>query len=105
MAYIFRIRRDVGKTCRPFNYYASVNLGNNDGWRGNFERRFTAYATVSGWFSDKDFLQLIYDFSSDRYGADTGLPPLMSNDIYNADGTLYLPRFASLPNLPRTACL
>ena len=92
-----------GKLVGPFNYYASVNLGNSDGWRGNFERRFTAYATVSGWFSDKDFLQLIYDFSSDRYGTDTGLPPLMSNDIYNADGTLYLPRFASLPNLPRTA--
>ena len=70
-----------GKLVGPFNYYASVNLGNSDGWRGNFERRFTAYATVSGWFSDKDFLQLIYDFSSDRYGTDTGLPPLMSNDI------------------------
>lgn len=92
-----------GKLIGPFNYYASVNVGNSDGWRDNFERRFTAYATVSGWFTDKDFIQLIYDFSNDRYGTDTGLPPLVTNDIYNADGSLYLPKFSSLPNLPRKA--
>ena len=46
-----------GKLIGPFNYYASVNVGNSDGWRDNFERRFTAYATISGWFTDKDYLQ------------------------------------------------
>lgn len=93
-----------GKLIGPFNYYASVNVGNSDGWRDNFERRFTAYATISGWFTDKDYLQLIYDFSNDKYGTDTGLPPLMSHDILNAsDGSLYLPAFSSLPDLPRKA--
>ena len=57
-----------------------------------FERRFTAYATVSGWFSDKDFLQLIYTAQSERYGTDTGLLPSFDvKRLYNADGTLYFP--------------
>lgn len=92
-----------GKLIGPFNYYASINVSSSNGWRDNFERRFTAYATISGWFTSKDYLQLIYDFSSDKYGTDTGLPPLMPYTIYNSDGSVFLPQFASLPDLPRDA--
>ncbi len=92
-----------GKLVGPFNYYASVNVGSSDGWRDNYERRFSFYATISGWFTRKDFLQIVYDFSNDRYGTDTGLPALMPYDIYNENGSLYLPQYASLPNLPRKA--
>lgn len=92
-----------GKLIGPFNYYASVNVGNSEGWRDNYERRFSFYATISGWFTQKDFLQIIYDFSNDRYGTDTGIPPLMPYDIYNDNGSLYLPQYSSLPGLPRKA--
>ncbi len=92
-----------GKLVGPFNYYASVNFFTTDGWRHNKERRFSAYATVSGWFTPKNFLQVTYSFANDLYGTDTGLPALMSNDIYNDDGSLHLPKYASLPGLDRTA--
>ena len=92
-----------GKLAGPFNYYASINVSGTNGWRDNYERRFSFYATISGWFTEKDFLQATYNFANDRYGTDTGLPTLMPADIYRADGTLYLPKFASLPGLPRKA--
>lgn len=92
-----------GKLAGPFNYYASINVSGTNGWRDNYERRFSFYATVSGWFTEKDFLQATYNFANDRYGTETGLPTLMPADIYRADGTLYLPKFASLPGLPRKA--
>lgn len=92
-----------GKLVSPFNYYASIYTSSTDGWRNNMERRFSAYATISGWFTEKDFLQATYYFANDRYGTDTGLPALMPYDIYSTDGKLYLSQFQQLPGLNRKA--
>jgi iron complex outermembrane receptor protein len=92
-----------GKLIGPFNYYASIYTSSTDGWRNNMERRFSAYASISGWFTRKDFLQATYSFANDRYGTDTGLPTLLAYDVYSTDGSLYLPKFQQLPNLDRTA--
>lgn len=92
-----------GKLAGPFNYYASVNVSDTEGWRSNRQRRFSAYATVSGWFTKNDFLQVTYNFANDLYGTDTGVPALMSADIYDANGTLFLHQYESLPGLNRKA--
>ncbi len=92
-----------GKLIGPFNYYASAYTSSTDGWRSNMERRLSLYGTVSGWFTDRDFLQLTYYFANDRYGTDTGLPTLMPYNIYSTDGKLYLSQFQQLPGLNREA--
>lgn len=92
-----------GKLVGPFNYYASANFSNTTGWRDNMGRRLSLYGTISGWFTEKNFLQVTYNFANDRYGTDTGLPTLMPYDIYNADGSLYLHQFQQLPGLNRQA--
>lgn len=92
-----------GKLIGPFNYYASIYTSSTDGWRDNMERRFSAYGTISGWFTAKDYLQLTYYFANDRYGTDTGLPALMPYDIYSSDGKLYLSQYQQLSGLNRKA--
>lgn len=92
-----------GKLVGPFNYYASANVSNTTGWRDNMERRLSLYGTISGWFTDRDFLHFTYNFANDRYGTDTGLPTLMPYDIYNTDGSLYLHQFQQLTGLDRKA--
>ena len=92
-----------GKLVGPLTYYASVNYSNSDGWRDNGVERFSAYFTTEAQLTEKDNLQLTYNFSKDKYDTDAGLPKLMANDIYDLSGKLYLNKFESLPGLDRSA--
>ncbi len=90
-----------GKLAGPFNYYASINYSNTDGWRDNMVKRLSVYGAISGKLSPKDEIEIRGGFNNDDYGTETGLAPYMSNDIYNLDGSLYLNKYDLQPGLSK----
>ena len=93
-----------GKLVGPVNYYANVNYADQEGWRNNGNRRFSGYLALSAQITPDDRLEIRSGFNRDFYGTEIGLPPIMSNDIYNTtDDQLYLHKNDMLPRLDREA--
>ena len=93
-----------GKLVGPVNYYANVNYADQEGWRNNGNRRFSGYLALSAQITPDDRLEIRSGFNCDFYGTEIGLPPIMSNDIYNTtDDQLYLHKNDMLPGLDREA--
>ena len=93
-----------GKLVGPVNYYANVNYADQEGWRDNGNRRFSGYLALSAQITPDDRLEIRSGFNRDFYGTEIGLPPIMSNDIYNTtDDQLYLHKNDMLPRLDREA--
>lgn len=93
-----------GKLVGPVNYYANVNYADQEGWRDNGNRRFSGYLALSAQITPDDRLEIRSGFNRDFYGTEIGLPPIMSNDIYNTtDDQLYLHKNDMLPGLDREA--
>ncbi len=92
-----------GKLAGPFNYYASINYSNTDGWRDVANKRLSVYANINGRFTDKDELDIRGGFNNDDYATEAGLPKLRSYDIMNLDGTAYLKKYDQLPGLNKKA--
>lgn len=93
-----------GKLVGPVNYYANVNYADQEGWRDNGNRRFSGYLALSAQITPDDRLEIRSGFNRDFYGTEIGLPPIMSNDIYNTtDDLLYLHKNDMLPGLDREA--
>ena len=93
-----------GKLVGLVNYYANVNYADQEGWRDNGNRRFSGYLALSAQITPDDRLEIRSGFNRDFYGTEIGLPPIMSNDIYNTtDDQLYLHKNDMLPGLDREA--
>lgn len=92
-----------GKLFGPFNYYASLNYSNTDGWRDVANKRLSAYANINGKLTAKDELDIRGGFNNDDYATEAGLPKLMQHDIYNLDGSAYLKKYDALPGLNKKA--
>ena len=93
-----------GKLVGPVNYYANVNYADQEGWRDNGNRRFSGYLALSAQITPDDRLEIRSGFNRDFYGTEIGLPPIMSNDIYNTtDDQLYLHKNDMVPGLDREA--
>ena len=78
-----------GRLVGPFNYRAVVNWQDVEGYRYVNNRRFSGYAAIGARWENQE-LDIRGGFNRDRYGTEIGLPPLMADDIFNADGTPYL---------------
>lgn len=78
-----------GRLAGPFNYRAVVNWQDMEGYRYVNNRRFSGYAAIGARWENQE-LDIRGGFNRDRYGTEIGLPPLMADDIFNADGTPYL---------------
>lgn len=93
-----------GKLIGPVNYYANVNYADQEGWRDNGNRRFSGYLALSAQLTPDDRLEIRSGFNRDFYGTEIGLPPIMSDDIYNTtDDQIYLHKNDMLPGLNREA--
>ena len=78
-----------GRLIGPFNYRAVLNWQDVEGYRYANDRRFSGYAAIGARWENQE-LDIRGGFNRDRYGTEIGLPQLMANDIFNADGTPYL---------------
>ena len=87
-----------GRLIGPFNYRAVLNWQDVEGYRYANDRRFSGYAAIGARWENQE-LDIRGGFNRDSYGTDIGLPKLMANDIFNADGTPYLAKGESLPGL------
>lgn len=92
-----------GKFFGPFNYRAVINWSDNEGYRYTNDKRFSGYFALSAQLDKKQQLDIRGGFNRDWYGTEIGLPSLMTNDVYNKDGSLYLSKGEMLPNLDRRA--
>ena len=88
-----------GKFFGPFNYRAVVNWSDNEGYRYTNDKRFSGYFALGAKFNDNQELDIRAGFTRDWYGTEIGLPKLMPNDIFTADGTPYLSKGDMLPGL------
>ena len=87
-----------GRLIGPFNYRAVLNWQDVEGYRYANDRRFSGYAAIGARWENQE-LDIRGGFNRDRYGTEIGLPQLMANDIFNADGTPYLAKGESQPGL------
>jgi len=92
-----------GKLIGPVNYFANVNFSDQDGWRDNGDKKFSGYLALGAKLSEKDHLDIRGAFNRDFYGTEIGLPDLMANDVYNADGSPFLKKGQMLPGLNKEA--
>lgn len=90
-----------GKLTGPINYRTNWYFSDEDGWRDTKNKRFSGYLALGANIDATSKIDIRGGFNKDRYGTDAGLPPVMSFDVYNTDGTLYLKSGQSLPNLNR----
>ena len=88
-----------GKLVGPFNYRAIVNWSDVEGYRDTNDKRFSGYFALGAKFDEKQELDIRGGFNRDWYGTEIGLPKLMTDDIYNTDGTKYLSKGDMLPGL------
>ncbi len=92
-----------GRLLEGVNSYFSVNMSDADGWRENAAKRFSGYSAIDIKTGSKGVLDLRGGFNRDHYATEIGLPKLMNNTIYNADGTLAYSKLDILPGLDRKA--
>lgn len=90
-----------GKFVGPVNYRAVVNWSDTEGYRYTNDKRFSAYLALAAPIGKNQELAIRGGINRDWYGTEIGLPRLMSNDVYNLDGSLYLSTGDMLPNLNR----
>ena len=88
-----------GKLVGPFNYRAIINWSDVEGYRDTNDKRFSGYFALGAKFDEKQELDIRGGFNRDWYGTEIGLPKLMSDDIYNTDGSKYLSKGDMLPGL------
>lgn len=92
-----------GSIYKSLRYRTIFNFSDNEGYRHTNDKRLSGYMALAYDIDSKQSLELRGGFNRDKYGTDVGLPPTMSNDIYNADGNLYLSKGSSLAGLNRRA--
>lgn len=90
-----------GKLAGPVNYRAVVNYADQEGWRHNGNQRLSAYMALGAKLDATSNIDIRGGFNRDFYGTEIGLPPNMSYDTYNLDGTLYLKAGEMQPGLNR----
>lgn len=92
-----------GPIYKSLRYRAVFNFADVEGYRHTNDKRFSGYLALAYNIDAKQSIELRGGFNRDKYGTDVGLSPNMSNDIYNIDGSPYLKKGQSLPNLDRRA--
>lgn len=92
-----------GAVYKSLRYRTVFNFADSEGYRHTNDKRFSGYLALAYDINPEQSIELRGGFNRDKYGTDVGLPPNMSNDIYNVDGSLFLKKGASLPNLNKRA--
>ena len=90
-----------GPIYKSLSYRTVFNISDAEGYRYTNDKRFSGYMALGYDINTKQSIELRGGFNRDKYGTDVGLPPTMSNNIYNTDGSLYLSKGASLPGIDR----
>lgn len=91
-SHFYNATRLNGRISEHLNALAGLSYKTGDGWRHTGDKRFKVYGTLSGNWA-KDVLDLRISYNNDFYGTDTGLAPIVSNDVYKvADNKLFLPK-------------
>lgn len=88
-----------GKLAGPVNYRTNFNFSDQDGWRDTGNKRLSGYLALGGDIDATTKFDIRGGFRRDLYGTDAGLPPVMSDNVYNNDGTLYLSAGQEIPGL------
>lgn len=88
-----------GNLAGPLNYRANFNYSDQDGWRATGNNRLSGYLALGADIDATSRIDVRGSFHRDWYGTETGLPPVMMADVYNADGTLYLKAGQEIPGL------
>lgn len=92
-----------GALTHALRYRAVLNYADIEGYRRTNDRRMAGYLALAYDLGEYQALEFRGGFNRDKYGTDIGLAPVMSADVYNADGSLYLKKGESLPGLDRRA--
>lgn len=92
-----------GPIYKSLRYRTVFNFANAEGFRYTNDKRLSGYLALKYDIAPKQSIELRGGFNRDKYGTDVGLPPTMSNDIYNPDGSLFLNKNSSQQNLNRRA--
>lgn len=90
-----------GKLMGPVKYRTVLNWSDVEGYRYTNDKRLSGYFALNAAIGKNQEIDLRGGLNRDWYGTEIGLPPLMANNIYNADGSLYLSEGDMLPNLNR----
>lgn len=91
-----------GKLYKSVNYRALLNYANQDGWRDNGNKRFSGYFALASKIDATSNIDVRAGFNRDWYGTEIGLPPNMTNDVFNtSDGALFLNKGQMQPGLNR----
>lgn len=90
-----------GSIYKSLRYRTVFNFSDIEGYRYTNDKRLSGYMALAYDINPKQLIELRGGFNRDKYGTDVGLPPTMSNDIYNSDGSLFLKKGSSLPGLNR----
>lgn len=78
-----------GALTKHINALGGLSYQSAEGWRKTGDRRLKAYATLSGdW--QRDALDLRVSYNRDFYGTEAGLAPVLGQDVYRQDGSLFL---------------
>ncbi|MFI3328609.1 MAG: TonB-dependent receptor [Rikenellaceae bacterium] len=72
-----------GKIAGPINYSANFNISGGEGYRRTNDSRQSGYFALGGRVHSNGVLDIRGGFTNDFYGTDTGMPDLMSADIYS----------------------
>ncbi|MBK5720648.1 TonB-dependent receptor [Dysgonomonas sp. Marseille-P4677] len=92
-----------GTVYKSLRYRTVFNYADAEGYRYTNDKRFSGYLALAYDIDPRQSIELRGGFNRDRYGTDVGLPPTMSNDIYNKDGSIFLKKGQSQANLNRRA--
>ena len=92
-----------GNIYKSLNYQAVINYGDSEGYRHTNDKRFSGYLALGYDISKTQYIELRSRFNRDKYGLDMGLPPTVSQDIFNQDGSKFLSAGQMLPNLNKRA--
>ena len=89
-----------GAITSKLSYRAVGNTITSEGFRRTNDKRLSTYLALGYEISPVQKLELRTAYFNDRYGADAGLPPVMSHDIYKvSDNQIYLNKGELLPGL------
>ncbi len=78
-----------GRLFGPVNYYTTLNYSNQDGYRRINNNRVSWYGALRAQWDNND-LQLRANYHRDFYATDAGLPKMLRDSAFHADGSLFM---------------
>lgn len=91
-----------GPLSKSLRYRSVFNVASGEGFRYTNDRRMSGYFALAYDLAPRHKVELRGGFNRDAYGTDSGLPAVMSAEVFrSSDGSHYLSKGEMLPGLNR----